>query len=252
MDVGRAAALVGRASPPWDRNPGSSDWIRDVTGASAGLLRCAECGADVVLEIPVIAAAPANPDRLPAATYRCVGCARTSAPVSAVVGQVQVVVERRWRDAVWLAGWCSTEIDRANDALAERQAFFAWLVSAPRKNMRALVRATRDLLPLGIRRSRIKSALERMGREIAELEGRRAALGDLQANQRRRAGGRPSVREWWQPKPTRIVWEVEVLADRWSDSPSARVEKRWTVVRSTLGGDWLQLTADGRILLVAA
>jgi hypothetical protein len=223
-----------------------------VTGASAGLLRCAECGADVVLDIPVVAAAPANPDRLPAATYRCAGCARTSVPVSLVVGQVQVVVERRWDDAAWLAGWCSTEIRRADDALAEHQAFFAWLVSAPRKNMRALVRATRDIFPPGVRRSETRRALERMGRKITELEGRRAALEDLQVNRRWRAEGRSSVKEWWQPKPTRIVWEAEVLADRWSDSPSARVERRWTVVRSTLGADRLQLTTDGRILLVAA
>lgn len=252
MDVGRAATLVGRARPTWAEDWNSTARMTGLTGASAGLLCCAECGADVVLDIPVIAAAPANPDRLPAATYRCAGCARTRAPMSLVIGQVQDVVEHRWDDDVWLAGWCSAEIRRADDTLAEYEALFAWLASAPRKNMRALVRATRDIFPGGVRHSRTKSGLEQIGREITEIEGRRAALEDLQANQRSRAERRPSVREWWQRKSTRIVWEVEVLAERWAESPLAQVEKRWTLVRSTLGDDRLQLTTDGRILFVTA
>jgi hypothetical protein len=268
MDVDRAAARIVRHRPQSHRvdEPDSTAWIDEWTGASKGLLYCAECGANVLLKIPVQAAAPTNPDRLPAPFYRCAGCPRTKASAKLVIGLVQDVVVRRWDNPAWLEQWCSAEIRIADDEIVEDKALLAWFAAAPHKNTRALVRATRDTFGLDVRRSVIEATLRRIERRMPELEGRRAALEDLRRDRRsaaeqmargkivKGAGWRAGVvrprGNWWEPAPTQAVWEVTMLAQKWAESPSSQVTKRWSLVRSILGDDRLRLTTDQQIHLV--
>jgi hypothetical protein len=260
LDVDRAAALIRARRPVYRNESDSSWWIEEWTSASSGLLYCAECGANLILKVPASAAAPANPRRLPTAFYRCTGCPHTKASAKQLIGLVQDVVVRRWDNPSWLEQWCSAEIRLADDEIAENRELLAWIAAEPRKNMRTLVRAS------GMRRSGIQATLRGVERRMLELEGRRAALDDLQQDQRAaaermasgktvkgpgwRAGAVRPPENWWERKPTRVVWEVTSLARNWAESPSAQVVKRWSMVRSVLGDDRLQLTTDQRILLV--